>query len=118
MNSWGATGETGEGFRPNLLAEIVDADKGFAKGPERILLSAILFDGIQAYMNFATAETDGQRKKYSEAYRWVHRESDDYVFAFDNVCEGLGVDPEYLRYGLSNATNSQTFEWKRARRNF
>ncbi|MCB0330110.1 MAG: hypothetical protein KDD70_10610 [Bdellovibrionales bacterium] len=119
MSSWGHTGSVdGDSIRPNMLAELVESERGYARGPERVLLSAILFDGIQAYMNFATAESEGQRQKYIEAYRWVHRESDDYVFSFDNVCDGLGVDSDYLRYGLANATNSQTFEWKRARRNF
>lgn len=120
MSSWGNTGTTDgqSGVQPSLLAGLVDSERGFARGPERILLSAILFDGVQAYMNYATAQNEAQRKRYFEAYRWVHRESDDYIFSFDNVCDGLGVDPEYLRFGVANATNSQTFEWKRARRNF
>ncbi|RMG42094.1 MAG: hypothetical protein D6719_07275 [Candidatus Dadabacteria bacterium] len=97
---------------------MVQGERGYARGPERALMSALLFDGIQSYMSFVIADNSSEKSKYREAYNWVHRKGTDYVFSFDSVCEALGVDPDYLRYGLVNASNSQSFEWKRARRNF
>lgn len=101
-----------------VLDDILSHGEGYARGPERALLSALLFDGIQSYMSYACAQSEEHRERYVEAYNWVHRQGTDYVFSFEAVCEALGVNPEYLRLGLANASNSQTFEWKRARRNF
>ena len=102
-----------------LVDEILDDQRGYAKGPERALMSALLFDGIQSYMNYACASTIRSRGKYKEAFNWVHNKANtDYIFSFNNVCEALGIDAEYLRLGMANACNSQTFEWKRSRRNF
>ncbi|NBW41273.1 hypothetical protein EBR25_09795 [bacterium] len=98
------------------FSEGFDEEAGTARGPERTLMSAILFDGIQAYMNFICADTDRDQKKYEEAVRWVSREDHEYIFSFNNVCEGLGINAEYLRTGLTNAASSQSFEWKRVRR--
>lgn len=102
----------------NIVEEIVDGNHGYARGPERALLSALLFDGIQAYMAYALHERGQERGECKEAYLWVHTAGSDYVFSFESVCEALGIDPDYLRLGLANAVNSAPGEWKRARRNF
>lgn len=102
----------------SFVEDIVCNSTGYAEGPERALMSALLFDGVQGYMNYACATDERSRNRYREAYNWVHRYGNEYVFSFDSVCEALGIDAEYLRIGLANACNSQSFEWKRARRNF
>ena len=101
-----------------FVEDLIGPDKGYARGPERGLLSAVLFDGVQNYMNYACAKGEKQKAKYSEAFTWVNRRGADYIFAFDSVCEALGVNAEFLRLGLINAANSLVDEWKRGRRNF
>ena len=98
--------------------EIFGSNKGYASGPERALLSALLFDGIQSYMNYVFASSASHRSRYREAFNWVHKKDTEYIFSFDCVCEALGVDSNFLRYGLLNSCSSQTYEWKKARRNF
>ena len=114
-----ANGHAGAGSLPigntAFIDDVLESDQGYARGPERALLSALLFDGIQAFMNYACAQSDTARARYREAFLWVNTRGSDYIFSFDNVCEALGVDAEYFRYGLANATNSQTFEWKRGK---
>lgn len=106
-------------FSPTMLAEnLVDENGGYARGPERALLSALLFDGIQSFMNYACAESKEVRNRYLEAYNWVARRGTEYVFSFDSVCEALGVNAEYFRLGLLDASSSQHFEWTKKRRNF
>ena len=98
--------------------DLVTSDGGYARGPERALMSALLFDGIQSYMSFATTGGRAQRTRHREAFNWVHKQGgNDYIFSFESVCEALGIDPNFLRYGLLNALNSAS-EWKKARRNF
>lgn len=101
-----------------LVEDMVDAGKGYAHGPERALMSALLFDGVQAYMSYVCAADEEVKAKYREAYTWVTAKEREYVFSFENVCEGLGLDPEYLRLGLINACHSRIDGWKRSRRNF
>ncbi len=93
-------------------------EKGVAAGGERALMSAILFDGIQAFITYASSPSDDEKQQNIEALRWVQDRRTDYVFSFENVCECLGVNPDYLRCGLINAVNSHSYEWRKVRRNF
>jgi hypothetical protein len=107
--SWG-------GFSTVVVDDLIDANKGYAVGPERALLSALLFDGIQAFIAYALAATAAERNAYAEAHRWVMDRGTEYAFAFNNVCEGLGIHPDYLRFGLVNASNSLLAEVGKSRR--
>ena len=98
--------------------EALEMEKGFARGPERGLLSALLFDGIVDFMNYAYVPTSRTQTRYKEAYHWVNTRGGDYIFSFDNVCEGLGIDPASFRYGLLSVCANRANEWRRARRNF
>ena len=102
-----------------MVEEIVEGTRGFAKGAIRSLMSALLFDGIQAYLSYAAClGREAVSKRDLEAFQWVRAQGGDYIFSFDNVCEGLGIDPDWLRAGLINASNSQISEWRRFRRTF
>jgi len=108
--SWG-------GFSTVLVDELIESEKGYAVGPERALLSALLFDGVQAFVAYALAKSENERSAFVEAYRWVMDRSVEYAFSFNNVCEALGIHPDYLRYGLVNASNSLLSEVSKSRRN-
>lgn len=120
MTAGQTSGSVGSIFKKgtSIVEAIVDNSLGYATGPERALMSALLFDGVQSYMNHICSTESADRSKNREAYLWVHNRDNDYVFSFENVCEALGIDPEYLRLGIANACNSLSFEWKRSRRNF
>lgn len=100
-----------------IVEDVALSERGYARGPVRALMSALLFDGVQAYMNFASSAGGRSVRRYQEAYNWVHQRGSGYIFEFDSVCEALGIDPEYLRIGLANALNSRD-ERKKARRTF
>ena len=40
------------------------------------------------------------RSLYLEAEAWINAEDDEGTFSFDNVCDLLGMNPDYLRQGL------------------
>jgi hypothetical protein len=66
--------------------------------PERRLMAAILFDAV------LQLSRDGS-KGAVEAARWIReREDETTPFSFAVVCDGLGLDTEYLARGL--------LEWK------
>ncbi len=114
IGNFAMSGSGSEGYQTLIVDEILEGEAGYAKGPERALLSALLFDGVMGYMCYA-AGGSGQRR-YQEAFQWVKSRDAEYVFSFDNVCEGLGIDPQNLRLGLINAANSKKGVFKRSRR--
>jgi hypothetical protein len=107
---------------PSSLGRIVSDAKidndGWAEGPERALLSALLFDGIQNYMNYAMAAGEAAKARYREAYNWVHDDDSEYVFSFLSVCDALGIEPEFIRLGLSNVVQTSIESWTKRRRTF
>jgi len=109
---------SGSGFATSVIDELLDGSKGYANGPERALLSALLFDGVQAYIHYAVASTPKEKARYTEAFNWVMDTGVEYAFSFNNVCEALGLNPEYLRFGLANASTSLLTEAGKSRRNF
>ena len=99
FSEYGSEGSVGMYGGTSFVDELVQSERGYARGPERTLLSALLFDGVQNFMNYACAANAKQKHKYSEAFNWVQNKKNDYIFSFDNVCEALGLNPEWVRLG-------------------
>ena len=105
------------GFSTEVVDELIHSNEGYAQGPERALLGALLFDGVQSFIGYMLASTSQERSTYREAYQWVMEQRSEYAFSFESVCEALGINPEWLRFGLTNATNSLLQSVSKSRRN-
>jgi hypothetical protein len=68
--------------------------------PERALLIALLEDAVQIYWKFAGARDREGRERSHEAKDWLFSHDTAWIFSFNNVCELLGLDPDYVRRGL------------------
>lgn len=84
-------------------------------GEHRLLL-AVLEDAIHCYQKHVHAREQNDRQLFEDAERWImrrdganlRRTSDDTpTFAFENVCEVLGLDAEHLRSGLRRWREAQ-----------
>ncbi|MFO0416895.1 MAG: hypothetical protein ACK5Y6_06365 [Pseudomonadota bacterium] len=104
------------GFATSVLEEIVEIEGGYASGPERALLSALLFDGVQSCVNYFLARSESEKARFKEGYNWVMENDTDYAFSFVCVCEALGILPDYLKLGILNASNSLLESVNRSRR--
>jgi hypothetical protein len=95
-------GEKGGVHRTSLRDMMeCEVEPGYARGPERDLLLAVLFDAIQAVVHARHQAGDGDDgRRCREATEWIKSERSDYLFSFEVVCEALGMDPTYLRRGL------------------
>lgn len=96
-----------------------------ARGGTRQLMAAILSDGVEAYVRKV-----GDIKNCSletelascEIRDWVEIKDLSYVFSFDNVCDSLGINPDYLRHGIKkyinkfNSSEQKTIVWRKIRR--
>jgi hypothetical protein len=70
-----------------------------ALGPIR---QAILEDAIHNYRKYSFARDRVGKEHFHEAEHWIMHSKDHWIFSFENVCDLLGLDPEYLRRGLSD----------------
>lgn len=94
-------------------------------GGERKLMAAILSDGVEAFLEQVHNHMTGKATRL-DAIDWVEVKDSEYVFSFDNVCSALGINPEFLRLGLSRYVTSlksariknelDKITWKKIRR--
>ncbi len=116
-------------FEPDVMlpSQFNASDEDGVTGGERRLMAAILSDGIEAYIHQSIARLSGVQRGKSDACDWVEAPDPTYVFSFDNVCECLGINPEYLRLGLTKyvdavrvtqlaGNGSSVSAWKKIRR--
>ncbi|HWO41423.1 MAG TPA: hypothetical protein VNO43_06425 [Candidatus Eisenbacteria bacterium] len=90
-------------FQPDVLAE-----RNYAKTlersqhfkPEEQLMLAVLEDAIFCYQKYLFAQDRKGRALFEETEAWLLEEGSDWFFSFNNICEVLGFDPQYLRQGL------------------
>jgi hypothetical protein len=71
-----------------------------AHGGERRLIIAVLEDAIHCYQKNLCATDNRGRRLFRDAESWVMSVDRNLPFAFENICEFLGLDAEYLRQGL------------------
>lgn len=83
--------------------------------PEKALLMAILEDAVHCYRKYRAARDRAGGQRFREAEQWIMEEGDDWLFSFENVCETLGLDPQYIRRGVRELSASPA-ETERPRR--
>jgi hypothetical protein len=90
-------------FEPDVLLPIqyfaALKRKRFSSGEHRLLI-AIMQDAVECFQKHIHARDSKRRQLFIDAESWIS--SDDYAgtFSFNNVCDLLGMSPEYLRQGL------------------
>jgi len=72
--------------------------------PEKELLRAILEDAIHCYRKYRAAKDRTGRERFREAEEWIMQQGNDWVFSYDNVCELLGLDPQFVRRALRKSS--------------
>ena len=94
-------------FEPDTLLPIQYFEamrrKHLLEGEKRLILS-VLEDAVECFMKCIDASSSKGQRLFRDAEEWINLEDKKWVFSFDNVCEMLDVNPEYLRRGLR--------EWK------
>jgi len=69
-------------------------------GPIKRRMLAVLADAIRCYQTYANSRRRAQRRLFVEAEGWLMDRKANGPFAYDTVCETLGIDPNCLREGL------------------
>jgi hypothetical protein len=76
---------------------------------ERRLMIAVLEDAVAVYRKQAGARDARNQQLFREAEEWIEDPDRTWLFSFQNICDVLGLDPDYLRRGL-HAAKAQAAE--------
>src|SRR6266704_3817133 len=91
-------------FEPDTLLPIQYFEamrkKHLLEGEKRLILS-VLEDAIECFMKCIDASTSKSQRLFREADEWISHEDKKWVFSFDNVCDMLDINPDYMRVGLA-----------------
>lgn len=90
-------------FQPDVLIPAQYFDTLRSKTgmePEKRLMLAVLEDAVRCFQDNVSAESDAKKKLFAEAAEWFLAEDDNSTFSFDNICDALALNPEYVRRGL------------------
>jgi hypothetical protein len=64
---------------------------------EKRLMIAILKDAVECLNKYRGARSSLGSNQYQNALEWVEDEGTEWLFSFNNICDLLGFDPNYLR---------------------
>ena len=64
---------------------------------EKRLMIAILKDAVECLNKYRGARSSLGSTQYQNALEWVQDEGTEWLFSFNNICDLLGFDPDYLR---------------------
>src|SRR5437868_6640749 len=67
---------------------------------ERLLMLAVLEDAIDCYQKYAHVRDPRGVQMFDEAHEWVTSEDRSWLFSFENICDTLEINAEYVRRGL------------------
>jgi hypothetical protein len=68
--------------------------------PEKRLMLAVLEDAVACFQRYISARNRRERILFNDTKDWIHDENSYYLFSFENICEVLMLNPEYVREGL------------------
>lgn len=71
-----------------------------AHEPERRLVVAVLEDAVDCFQKHVRARDPKARQLFLDAEEWICSEDRTWPFSFENVCDLLQINAEYLRRGL------------------
>ena len=90
-------------FQPDILVEHQYQStyrRRFHLDPERVLRLALLQDAVVCFQDNVSATCKRKQTMHLDAAAWIESTDRSYLFSFENVCDALGYDAEYMRQGL------------------
>lgn len=66
--------------------------------PEKRLMLAILLDAVECFQKTPVGKK--LTRQIEDTEQWIFMDDREWAFSFINICESVGMDPQYLRGGL------------------
>jgi len=74
---------------------------------------AVLEDAIMCVQRYFHAKGGKERQLYEDAVSWIFDRHDIRTYSFENVCGVCGLDAGYLRMGLLNWREMNSYKLPR-----
>src|SRR5437879_705209 len=87
---------------------IEDLSKTNMRAGEKRLMLALLENAIDDFQKYTLANDTVEKELFQEAEEWFLAVDNDSLFSFENICQYLQINSNYLRQGL--------LRWKTAQR--
>jgi len=104
-------------FEPDTLLPIQYFEamrkKHLLEGEKRLILS-VLEDAVECFMKCIDSPTSKGQRLFRDADEWIALEDKHWVFSFDNVCDMLDINPDYMRRGLKQGKERKIDAMQRA----
>mgnify|MGYP002150125217 CR=1 FL=1 len=62
---------------------------------------AVLEDAIDCFQKYAHTSDLRGRQLFAESYEWIMSPDKRWLFSFENICQIVDMNPDYIRQGLS-----------------
>ena len=90
-------------FEPDVLLpgqffSFFRKEAGFDR--ERRLMLAVLEDAIDCFQKYAHTNDLRGRQLFLESYDWIMSQDKRWLFSFENICQIVDMNPDYIRQGL------------------
>ena len=82
--------------------------RSIREGEEKLML-AVLENATEDFQKYALANDKRGKELFEQAEAWILETNSPSFFSFENICEHLQLDPDYVRRGF--------VRWKTAKRN-
>jgi hypothetical protein len=82
--------------------------KNLREGELKLML-AVLENAIEDFQKYVLATDKRGKELFQEAEEWILETDNPSFFSFDNICEHLQLNPDYVRRGF--------LRWKAAKQN-
>ncbi|MEK7379048.1 MAG: hypothetical protein AABZ71_09080, partial [Candidatus Binatota bacterium] len=95
--------QLGSLFQPDTLVSAQYFETFRSKAnlePEKRLILAILEDAVGCFQRYVVSRGAKGKSLFYDAERWIMEENRHWIFSFENICDFLEIDPDYLRRGL------------------
>jgi hypothetical protein len=90
-------------FQPDILLPAqhleIFSTKTSLESEKRLML-AVLEEAVLCFQKYIFVGDRRGKARFRDAEEWIMEENSDWLFSFENICQVLGFDPDYLRQGL------------------
>ena len=99
--TWNVIDPTDDGILEKLSKRVI-------RDGEKALMLAILENAIEDAQKHVLATDKKGKELFDAAEAWILESDSPSFFSFNNICDHLGLDPDYIRKGF--------MRWKEAKR--
>jgi hypothetical protein len=93
-----------------IPTDIVVSEKSFEgdrRGEEKLMV-AVLEDAIKCFQKYTLGHDHWEKRLFQEVEDWILKKNGEWLYSFENICETLQLNADYIRKGLR--------VWKEAKR--